>query len=207
MGTTTKGLPYPAGTDPVTQGDDAIKALADALDFTKLQQLTVGAFTPATPLETYPLGLSVLSIGSADAPSWPSGTTSHLLTVKTNTARCAQFLFTNLGGANSTSSRVYYRQMQPTGGTGNTPWVLLSPWTGLFSLTDIAGGAAGTVAVTFPVSEFSAAPLVTATAQGSSFAFAGLSGAASAAGVTVYVRNTGTGVLSGLKVNVIAEGG
>ena len=31
MATTTDGLPYPVGTDPVTQGDDAIKALADAV--------------------------------------------------------------------------------------------------------------------------------------------------------------------------------
>jgi hypothetical protein len=31
MGTTADGLPYPVGTDPVTNGDDAIKALADAI--------------------------------------------------------------------------------------------------------------------------------------------------------------------------------
>lgn len=32
MGNTTNGLPYPENTDPITQGDDAIKALALALD-------------------------------------------------------------------------------------------------------------------------------------------------------------------------------
>lgn len=31
-GTTTHGLPYPLDTEPVTQGDDAIQALAQALD-------------------------------------------------------------------------------------------------------------------------------------------------------------------------------
>lgn len=30
-GTTAGGLPYPSGTDPLRDGDDAIKALADAL--------------------------------------------------------------------------------------------------------------------------------------------------------------------------------
>jgi hypothetical protein len=32
MGVTANGLPYPENTDPVTGGDDAIKALAQALD-------------------------------------------------------------------------------------------------------------------------------------------------------------------------------
>lgn len=32
MATTTNGLPYPVGTDRVMDGDDAIKALAEALD-------------------------------------------------------------------------------------------------------------------------------------------------------------------------------
>lgn len=32
MATTVGGLPYPVGTDKVVQGDDAIKALADALE-------------------------------------------------------------------------------------------------------------------------------------------------------------------------------
>lgn len=32
MGTTSNGLPYPEGTDPVAGGDDVIKALALALD-------------------------------------------------------------------------------------------------------------------------------------------------------------------------------
>lgn len=36
MATTANGLPYPIGTDLVVNGDDAIKALAEALDTTLL---------------------------------------------------------------------------------------------------------------------------------------------------------------------------
>jgi len=44
MATTPGGLPYPVGTDLVVNGDDAIKALADALDVLLLRQWT--AWTP-----------------------------------------------------------------------------------------------------------------------------------------------------------------
>jgi hypothetical protein len=41
MGTTTRGLPWPNGTDYVVNGDDAIRALAEKLD-------VVGTYTPGT---------------------------------------------------------------------------------------------------------------------------------------------------------------
>src|SRR5262245_3746001 len=61
--TTPKGFPYPLGTDRVMDGDDAIKALATAVD-TKLGLAasgtatvnTVGGQTVSVPI-TFPAGL------------------------------------------------------------------------------------------------------------------------------------------------------
>lgn len=47
MATTPGGLPYPVGTDLVVNGDDAIKALAEALD-----ALLLGQWTPYAPVLT-----------------------------------------------------------------------------------------------------------------------------------------------------------
>jgi hypothetical protein len=44
VATTPNGLPYPLGTDHVVDGDDAIRALADALD-----TLLLTPWTPYTP--------------------------------------------------------------------------------------------------------------------------------------------------------------
>ncbi len=41
-GTTTKGYPYPNGDDPITNGDNVIKALADKLNLTVPMAMAVG---------------------------------------------------------------------------------------------------------------------------------------------------------------------
>jgi hypothetical protein len=50
MGTTTKGYPYPEGTDRVMDGDNAIQSLAEAVDTTTAftHALPVGQAVPAT---------------------------------------------------------------------------------------------------------------------------------------------------------------
>lgn len=60
--TTTKGYPYPVGTDRVMDGDDSIKSLAEAVD-TKLGvgaagvvTINVSASTPASGAVTFPVG-------------------------------------------------------------------------------------------------------------------------------------------------------
>lgn len=62
---TPKGYPYPLGTDRLMDGDDAIHALATAVD-TKLGVAAAGSFTaansatnsaPVTTAVTFPVGL------------------------------------------------------------------------------------------------------------------------------------------------------
>lgn len=61
-GATAKGYPYPSNTDPVTNGDDSIKALAEAVD-TQLGTIARGvvtmpglASTVQTAAITFPVG-------------------------------------------------------------------------------------------------------------------------------------------------------
>ena len=60
---TARGYPYPLGTDPVMQGDDAMHSLADALDVKAGSSaagsltITIGsAMTPVTVSVTFPTG-------------------------------------------------------------------------------------------------------------------------------------------------------
>lgn len=48
MGTTTHGYPYPEGTDRVADGDDAIQALAEAIDLHLAGRLAFGVFVGTT---------------------------------------------------------------------------------------------------------------------------------------------------------------
>lgn len=48
MALTPGGFPYPVGTDRVMDGDDAIKALAEALDPRTVKAIATGSITVAT---------------------------------------------------------------------------------------------------------------------------------------------------------------
>jgi H-type lectin domain. len=61
MGTTAKGLPYPEPGDPVADGDDAIKALAEAVDdkagmVSGSVNVTATAAATATAAVVFPVG-------------------------------------------------------------------------------------------------------------------------------------------------------
>jgi hypothetical protein len=71
MATTTGGLPYPVGTDLVKDGDNAIKALADALDLHAAKPLGSAVMTAATlPAGGGTLGLCSSPLTVA-AVAWP----------------------------------------------------------------------------------------------------------------------------------------
>lgn len=60
-GTTTNGLPYPVGTDRVMDGDNAIQALAEAIDLKTLFSGDSGTLTPAAAGFTTAAGASGLT--------------------------------------------------------------------------------------------------------------------------------------------------
>lgn len=155
-GTTTKGLPFPTGTDRVMDGDDAIAALATALDFTSAKQLPTTT-TAAAPFTAYPDGLSVLLLSTANASAggWPEGGSSHVFTIRNND-RLSQFWFRN-----SSSGNIQYRTI--SNASAWSPWQMLNvPATasGSATLTPSAADTAVGVAVTFPAGRFAVPPLV-----------------------------------------------
>lgn len=157
---TTKGLPYPTSTDLLTTGAAAIQALAQDLDFTKIPLLSPTATTVATPLETYPVGLSLIVMAGADsaAGGWPTGLTGHVLTVKTNTNRAAQYFF-RAGTPNVTA---YYRQLYAVG-TPHSAWVAATAPYGMFVGSVVLNAATNPTAgvvVTFPANRFTLPPRV-----------------------------------------------
>lgn len=159
-GTTTKGLPYPNGDDPVSQGDDRIKALAQALDITYAQQLSpASAWTATTPPGNYPVGWSVIQPGANDATNggWPTtppspgtATGGLILTYRYATSVALQFMLRNSG----TRTSLYFRNASVTWG----PWVQLDSLGAVYAyasgIATVAMNTAtpqtGTLTVTFP---------------------------------------------------------
>lgn len=136
---TTKGLPYPLVTDALAGGAGAIQALAQALDFTRIPLLTAAQVPSAgSLLSLYPLGLSLLSLSTAEAGAgaWPAGASCHIATIKPTTSRAAQFLFRNA----SAPVTFYYRQLLGDPGP-HSGWIQITGAPAL-SLTPAEGDAA-----------------------------------------------------------------
>lgn len=121
MPTTTKGLPYPLSTAPPNIPAD-LQALAQALDFTVIPLLSAAGsgITNASFLDAYPIGVSVLSLASADgaAGGWPGAGSSHVWTFKPTTTRAFQLI------AMTGITRSWYRYLAASPGP-NGAWVSL----------------------------------------------------------------------------------
>jgi len=202
MPTTGKGLPYPATTAAPNVPAD-LQALADALDFTRVQQLTAVQNPNASNLlPTYPAGISMLNLGGAEASAglWPSGSTLNVLTMRHHsTQRGQQFAFRST----TADPRLWFRQMSDT---ANAPWVLLSPWTTTVTLPDVAANGVQSAAVTFPAATFTGVPVVAVSPAGSNALMAGCVGVPTATGVTVYARNATATVVTAPKLMVTVTG-
>lgn len=114
-GTTPEGFPYPDPTDPVTDGADAIRALAESLAGRTTTALAPNSKVPGDLYSTYPMGISTVTLNNAAGVAWPSGTTSSVVTFRTAADRAAQWVFLN----SATITAAYYRQGNSNG------W---SPW-------------------------------------------------------------------------------
>lgn len=60
MGSTTRGLPYPEGTDKVVDGDNAIRALAEAVDTKLVYNGKFSGLTSAAGVVLIPHGMGVI---------------------------------------------------------------------------------------------------------------------------------------------------
>lgn len=159
MPTTSKGLPYPLSTAPPNVPAD-LQLLAQDLDFSKIVLLTAAQIPNAAALlSAYPLGLSLLSLSSGEgsAGGWPGGSTCHILTVKPNTGRAAQYVF-----ANKTTPAAWYRQLIADPGP-HSPWAggaaPFGQYTGTVTL-DAATNPTAAVQRNFPTGRFTQTPRI-----------------------------------------------
>jgi hypothetical protein len=146
---TPDGYPYPSPTDPLMEGADAIRALAEALA-ARTVTLTYTPANSAVLMTAYPLGLSLFTLasGSHATSGFPGSGGCTVLTIKNSSNQASQYVF-------------------PAGGSGGTlPWYRsggATAWGDFNASSSVAGavsavtGAANatrTVTVTFPVRSF-----------------------------------------------------
>lgn len=159
MPTTPKGLPYPAPTEAPNIPEE-LQLLAEALDFTKINLLTVANIpSAASLLSAYPLGLSLLNLaaGDASAGGWPGAASSHVITIKPTSTRAAQYLFLN-----SATPRAWYRQLVADPGP-HSPWsggsAPYGQYTGTVTL-DAVNNPTAAVQRNFPTGRFTQTPRI-----------------------------------------------
>lgn len=149
-GNTTDGYPYPSPTDPLMEGADAIRSLAEAL---AARTVTL-TYTPANSgvlMTAYPLGLSLFTLGSAAhaASGFPGTGGCTVLTIKNSGNQASQYVFP-AGGSGGTLP--WYRS------GGQTAWGLFNgapgSVAGAVSSVPGAANATRTVTVTFPAQSF-----------------------------------------------------
>lgn len=167
MGTTTKKLPYPEPIDPVAGGATAIRNLAEALDFTRIVELTaVDIPNAAAPFANYPLGVSLLPVSSAEATAgnWPIPAGAGTVVTVKQGARAGQWFYLS----STTNARAMFRSLS---GGGASPWGGTGPYgTAIGTATlDGANNPTAPVSVTFPANRFTVAPRVMATAYSSAW--------------------------------------
>jgi len=185
MPTTPKGLPYPASTAPPNVPAD-LQALAQDLDFTKVQVLTPAQVNAASLLSAYPLGLSLVRLLGADASAggWPGATSSMVFTIKPHADRGTQFVFRNA----QTLVNSYYRQLITDPGP-HSAWVSASAPFGSYvgsATLDASTNPTAGVLITFPAGRFTLTPRVVLGSGNS--AWAPSSSAVSTTGVTILAR-------------------
>jgi hypothetical protein len=107
---TPKGYPYPLNTDPVNQGDDAIKAVADKLEATAPFAMAAGVLNTAA---------LAANAGVGSAITWPAGRFTVIPCVAvshdSNGYTFALAAGTTLGG---TTLRAFNPGSSATSGTG-----------------------------------------------------------------------------------------
>lgn len=158
---TPNGYPYPDPTDPIAEGADAIRALAEALNNRTMMTLAQDALTAKVLPTSWPEGISSMAISgtTALANGWPRDATMVVWTFRRLTSS-GTFQLVARGAEDK--PWLYYRNGNLNG------W---APWRNAAGPYGVAAGtvthpstpanSSSTVTVTLPSGTFSEAPLVT----------------------------------------------
>lgn len=179
--TTTDGYPWPDGTEKVRDGDDAIRALAEALTgrtFTTLAKDQFKASDPASAFNRRPTVMPVTTAGGW--PGMSGGNTGVVITI----ASSSDPVTWQLLAVGTTRVAMYQRT-----GYGST-W---SPWAGPGAFAEAAGqltgptvqnGDTATFTITFPSGRFTKAPVLAAVRGHTRLAYGGMPSSASSVTIT-----------------------
>jgi hypothetical protein len=174
MGTTTKGLPYPANTAAPNVPAD-MQALAESLDFTMVRQLSPATVNATSSITVYPLGMSIMSPTNAEAGpgGWPSGVGGTLVTWKPTSAKATQVYYR--GGSSPVAA--YTRQLIADPGPHSAWAGAAAPYASAAGSTSMDGSTNPTAGklVTFPAGKFSLSPHVVVSSSSSAWMVAVLS--------------------------------
>jgi hypothetical protein len=128
-GTSTDGYPYPVPTDPVAQGADAIRALAEALNGRTFVSITANKPNAAAVATAYPVATSLMYLTSSEAQAggWPSSTYSIVETLRTALTTIA-VQYVHVLNANGGPPTLYYRTGNTTVWSAWAPVYLSTAW-------------------------------------------------------------------------------
>lgn len=153
------GWPFPLPTDPIAQGAGVIGNQVQAAEAQVV--LPPDSRNASNGVENYPLGISLMSITTANAAAggWPIASSAILLTARRPDGIAAlQFWIQNVTG----SPQIRFRIINNTGMSGwdtvagrPVPDAMAS---NQITLTPPSGGGTVTGAVVFPSGRFTAAP-------------------------------------------------
>lgn len=159
---TADGYPYPDPTDPLAEGADAIRALAEALAGRTIIEIKTAVLATALP-QTYPAGWSyrLMNASEAGPGGWNRGTVASLLMTYRRPGDTATIQYQYRPLANPTFA--YYRSGNSAG------WGVWRNAAGPYGVANgtvtmpsaAASGGTSTASVTFPSGVFSAEPNVT----------------------------------------------
>lgn len=131
-GTTSKGLPYPQGGDLLSQGDDTIKALADALNAMMPFRLALGSFSATalagnasmTQTITLPVAAGFDAAPLAFCMAWSNGYNAS--SASPSSATVISCRATNVTATTQATLTLYWLAIQWAPGSGPGPAVLLA---------------------------------------------------------------------------------
>lgn len=151
--TTSLKLPYPLGKEPVSDGDNTIQDLAEAVDARLV--VPTNSYGPDEPYTSWPVGMSTMRVGSST--TWPNAN-GIVITIKNNANTAAIQLW---GSQASTPDN---QQVLCRFGWGTSSWSDWRPMvgamvpsamaTGQVTASPPSGGGTVAVPVTFPTGRF-----------------------------------------------------
>lgn len=151
-------LPYPLGTEKLSDGDNTIQAALDKLDATLV--VPTNSYDSTEPFTSWPIGVSTMRVGTTSSGSWPNAN-GIVITFKNNISSAAVQLWASQAST-ADNQQVLCRFGVMSGTTASwSDWLpVVGPMvpsgmaSGQVTASPPSGGGTVAVPVTFPTGRF-----------------------------------------------------